>query len=96
MSDGAKGPDPADVQKMQAGLKASDLIDFLGPWREKREREVHARVFSVLKDGKPLAGDVAIHAWLELFQIDRMDADLRKTAKTGQIASKRIGADTKP
>ncbi len=95
MSDEAKGPDPEDVQKMQAGRKAAGLLEYLDPYRERREHGVRTRIFAALRGNEPLAGDVAIQAWQELFEIDRMDADLRKTAKTGQIASERIGVDTK-
>lgn len=70
---------------------AANLLEFLDSRTSNLFRKVQKRIFRILDGEDPLAADVAIQAWIELHQIEKLSVELRKTRRSGEVAAKKVG-----
>ena len=83
------GPDPADLEKVNAGSHISSILPFVEAELEGMMNTVKVQVFAAIKKGTYTA-EVGDNAWREMYGYYRLMRRLSTTVRVGQHVGEKI------
>ena len=77
----------AQMARLQEGQAIAAALPFLRNVFQHRSAAVMQQVFRQIQTGEPLSPQAALQAWLELYEIDKLEKSLTQAVRIGQTAS---------